>query len=78
MDWMSLVFLVRLILNGLSTGRVPQTMRLTSIGLAPYRVFTLEEIEDATNNFDPSNSMGEGSQEKVAVAFDCEFFVQKL
>ncbi|EXB63829.1 putative LRR receptor-like serine/threonine-protein kinase [Morus notabilis] len=49
----------------IETRRVPQTMRLTSIGLAPYRIFTLEEIEDATNNFDPSNSMGEGSQEKV-------------
>ncbi|GMN41793.1 hypothetical protein TIFTF001_011018 [Ficus carica] len=47
------------------TRRVPQTMRLQSIGLVPYRVFTLEEIEDATNNFDPSNSMGEGSQGKV-------------
>ncbi|POO00004.1 Tyrosine-protein kinase [Trema orientale] len=48
-----------------SIGRVPQPMRLTSIGLPPYRVFALEEIEDATNNFDPSNLMGEGSQGKV-------------
>ncbi|GLU17123.1 hypothetical protein SLE2022_335170 [Rubroshorea leprosula] len=42
--------------------RVPQTMRSAAIGLPPYRVFTLEEIEDATNNFDPTNFMGEGSQ----------------
>ncbi|KAK2636327.1 hypothetical protein Ddye_031119 [Dipteronia dyeriana] len=42
--------------------RVPQTMRSAAIGLPPYRVFTLEEIEDATNNFDPTNLMGEGSQ----------------
>ncbi|XP_048226394.1 probable LRR receptor-like serine/threonine-protein kinase At1g14390 [Ricinus communis] len=42
--------------------RVPQTMRSAVIGLPPYRVFTLEEIEDATNNFDPLNFMGEGSQ----------------
>ena len=75
MDWISLVSLVRLILIGLSTGRVPQTMRLQSIGLLPYRVFTLEEIEDATNNFDPLNSMGEGSQGKVILAFECDFFV---
>ena len=44
-------------------------MRLQSIGLAPYRVFTFEEIEDATNNFDPLNLVGEGSQGKVIVMF---------
>eukprot|EP00258_Populus_trichocarpa_P040083 XP_024456102.1 probable LRR receptor-like serine/threonine-protein kinase At1g14390 isoform X1 [Populus trichocarpa] len=42
--------------------RVPQTMRSAAIGLPPYRVFTLEEMEDATNNFDPLNFIGEGSQ----------------
>ncbi|XP_050236243.1 probable LRR receptor-like serine/threonine-protein kinase At1g14390 [Mercurialis annua] len=42
--------------------RVPQTMRSAVIGLPPYRMFTLEEIEDATNNFDPLNFMGERSQ----------------
>ncbi|KAL1112570.1 hypothetical protein V6Z11_D02G134200 [Gossypium hirsutum] len=42
--------------------RVPQTMRSAAIGLPRYRVFSLEEIEDATNNFNPSNFMGEGSQ----------------
>ncbi|KAE8667623.1 putative LRR receptor-like serine/threonine-protein kinase [Hibiscus syriacus] len=42
--------------------RVPQTMRSAAIGLPRYHVFSLEEIEDATNNFDPSNFMGEGSQ----------------
>ncbi|KAL5553915.1 hypothetical protein UlMin_041316 [Ulmus minor] len=44
---------------------VPQRMRSATIGLAPYRLFTLEEIEEATNNFDPLNLMGEGSQGKV-------------
>ncbi|KAE8681303.1 putative LRR receptor-like serine/threonine-protein kinase [Hibiscus syriacus] len=42
--------------------RVPQTMRSAAIRLPRYRVFCLEEIKDATNNFDPSNFMGEGSQ----------------
>ncbi|XP_061342467.1 probable LRR receptor-like serine/threonine-protein kinase At1g14390 isoform X2 [Gastrolobium bilobum] len=42
--------------------RVPQTMRLAAVGLPPYCIFTSEEIEDATNNFDPSNLIGEGSQ----------------
>lgn len=41
----------------------PQTMRRTAtFGLPPYQNFTLEEMEDATNNFDPSNLVGEGSQ----------------
>lgn len=51
-------------------GRLPQTMRLAAaLGLPPYRVFTLEEIEDLTNNFDLSNLIGEGSQGQVK-AFD--------
>ncbi|KAK6931194.1 Serine-threonine/tyrosine-protein kinase, catalytic domain [Dillenia turbinata] len=38
------------------------SMRLASLCLPAYNTFTLEEIEDATNNFDPSNLIGEGSQ----------------
>ncbi|XP_022877491.1 probable LRR receptor-like serine/threonine-protein kinase At1g14390 [Olea europaea var. sylvestris] len=41
---------------------VPRPMRLSSMGLPPYHVFTLEEMEDATNNFDTSNLVGEGSE----------------
>ncbi|CAL5418260.1 unnamed protein product [Camellia sinensis] len=41
---------------------VPQTMMMLLMGLPPYHVFTLEEMEDATNNFDPSNLAGKGSQ----------------
>ncbi|KAL7207773.1 hypothetical protein ACSBR1_029675 [Camellia fascicularis] len=37
-------------------------MTMLSMGLPPYHVFTLEEMEDATNNFDPSNLAREGSQ----------------
>lgn len=40
---------------------VPRSIRLPAFGLRPYQVFTLEEIEDATNNFDPSNLVGAGS-----------------
>ncbi|KAH0991474.1 hypothetical protein GBA52_002957 [Prunus armeniaca] len=50
---------------GLLLGRVPQMMRLPTLGLPPYRVFTLEEIDDATDNFDATNLMGEGSQGQV-------------
>ncbi|KAI8002772.1 putative LRR receptor-like serine/threonine-protein kinase [Camellia lanceoleosa] len=44
---------------------VPQTMTMLSMGLPPYHVFTLEEMEDATNNFDPSNLAREGSQGQI-------------
>ncbi|XLU26100.1 hypothetical protein S245_062166, partial [Arachis hypogaea] len=33
-----------------------------SVGLPPYRAYSLEEIEVATNNFDSARFMGEGSQ----------------
>ncbi|KAK7250459.1 hypothetical protein RIF29_32911 [Crotalaria pallida] len=49
-------------LRPIDARRVPQTMRVGAVGLPPYRIFTSEEIEDATNNFDPSNFIGEGSQ----------------
>ncbi|KAG9140167.1 hypothetical protein Leryth_015795 [Lithospermum erythrorhizon] len=42
-----------------------RTMRLASLGLPPYHVYSLEEMEDATNNFGPSNLVGEGSQGQV-------------
>ncbi|KAK4263425.1 hypothetical protein QN277_028832 [Acacia crassicarpa] len=45
--------------------RGPQTMRLSTLGLPPYRKFTSEEIEEATNNFDPSNLISEGSKGKI-------------
>jgi hypothetical protein len=37
-------------------------MRLAAaLGLPPYSIFTIKEIKDATNNFDPSNLIREGS-----------------
>ncbi|XP_077243196.1 putative LRR receptor-like serine/threonine-protein kinase At1g14390 isoform X2 [Tasmannia lanceolata] len=39
-----------------------QAMRLGALGLLPYHALTLEELEEATNNFEPSNLMGKGSQ----------------
>lgn len=35
---------------------------MMTFGLSPYQTFTLEEMEEATNNFDPSNLMGEAYQ----------------
>jgi len=49
----------------METGHVPQTMRLATHGQPPYNIFSEEEIEDATNNFDQSNLIGEGSQGQV-------------
>lgn len=40
---------------------ISQTMKLGALGLPTYRTFTLEELEEATNNFDTSTFMGEGS-----------------
>ncbi|KAK2399427.1 putative inactive leucine-rich repeat receptor protein kinase [Trifolium repens] len=48
--------------NIYTRNNVPKLMRLASIGLRPYNIFRIEEIEDATNNFDSSNLIGEGSQ----------------
>ncbi|XP_015947065.1 probable inactive leucine-rich repeat receptor-like protein kinase At3g03770 [Arachis duranensis] len=41
---------------------VSQTMKFGSVGLPPYRAYSLEEIVVATNNFDSARFMGEGSQ----------------
>lgn len=51
--------------NTCFAGRRPQTMRTAALGLPPYTIFTLEEIEEATNNFDSVNLVGEGSQTQV-------------
>lgn len=39
--------------------------KLGALGLPAYRTFSLEEIEEATNNFDTAAFMGEGSQGQV-------------
>ena len=35
-------------------------MRMASIGRPPYHKFTHEDMEEAANNFDPSNLVEEG------------------
>ncbi|CAJ1947858.1 unnamed protein product [Sphenostylis stenocarpa] len=44
---------------------ISQTMKFGTVGLPPYRVFSLDEIVAATNNFDLACLMGEGSQGKM-------------
>lgn len=43
-------------------------MKLGALGLPAYRTFSLEELEEATSNFDTSTFMGEGSHGQV-----CQF-----
>ncbi|GMH27604.1 hypothetical protein Nepgr_029447 [Nepenthes gracilis] len=48
---------------------VPRVLRLPALGLPPYHDFTLEELEEATNNFDPVNLVGEVSQGQIYKGF---------
>lgn len=64
-------FPVRIIEENASTGYtskilsdaryITQAMKLGAIGLPTYRTFSQEELEEATNNFDTSSFIGEGS-----------------
>ncbi|XP_020580299.1 probable inactive leucine-rich repeat receptor-like protein kinase At3g03770 isoform X2 [Phalaenopsis equestris] len=40
---------------------ISQTMKLGALGIPSYRSFSLDELEAATNNFDTSTYIGEGS-----------------
>ncbi|KAL9999241.1 putative protein kinase RLK-Pelle-LRR-VI-1 family [Helianthus debilis subsp. tardiflorus] len=40
---------------------VTRAMKLATLGVPPYRTFSLEELEEATNGFNTSTFMGEGS-----------------
>ncbi|XP_010549698.1 PREDICTED: probable inactive leucine-rich repeat receptor-like protein kinase At3g03770 [Tarenaya hassleriana] len=44
---------------------ISQTMKLGALGIPAYRTFSLEELEYATNNFETSAFMGEGSQGQI-------------
>lgn len=49
-------------IDAMEKTNVPSATRVLPSLLPPYRVFTNEEIEDATNNFDESNLISEGSE----------------
>ncbi|KAJ8763143.1 hypothetical protein K2173_025528 [Erythroxylum novogranatense] len=46
-------------------GYISQTMKLGALGVPAYRTFSVDELEEATNNFDTSTFMGEGSQGQI-------------
>lgn len=50
-------------------------MKLGGLGLPAYRTFSLEELEEATNNFNTSTFMGEGSHGQVFWHFNNMCFV---
>lgn len=47
------------------SGFISEVAKLGTQGAPVCRVFTLEELKEATNNFDSSSFMGEGSIGKV-------------
>lgn len=49
-------------------GYISQTMRIGALGIPAYRTFSLEELEKATNGFETSTFMGEGSHGQVCRA----------
>ncbi|KAL7120235.1 hypothetical protein ACP275_02G110400 [Erythranthe tilingii] len=44
---------------------ISETMKMGALGIPPYRTFVLDEIKEATNNFNHSNLIGEGSNGQV-------------
>lgn len=49
----------------LCLGLISQAVKLGTQGSPAYRTFYLEELKEATNNFDSLSFMGEGSRGKV-------------
>lgn len=54
-----------------STEYISETMKLGA-SLPAYRSFSIEELKEATNNFDASNLMGEGSNGQVIISYKAE------
>ncbi|KAL0380088.1 UNVERIFIED_CONTAM: putative inactive leucine-rich repeat receptor-like protein kinase [Sesamum angustifolium] len=46
-------------------GIFSETMKLGALGIPPYRTFVLDELKEATNNFNALNLIGEGSYGQV-------------
>ena len=53
-------------------------MKLGALGAPAYQAFSLKDIEDATNNFDTSTFVLEGSYSQVRVISDVECHIEAL
>lgn len=49
----------------MTEGYTTQSMKLGALGVPTYRTFSLKDLEDATNNFDTSTFVDEGSYGQV-------------
>lgn len=48
-------------------GYISETMKLGALGLSPYRTFVLDELKEATDNFNALHLIGEGSYGQVHI-----------
>ncbi|RWW63772.1 hypothetical protein BHE74_00029038 [Ensete ventricosum] len=46
----------------LGKGHMSEAVRIGTLGLIPYRVFSMEELQQATNSFNPSNLIEDGAR----------------
>ncbi|GER26962.1 leucine-rich repeat protein kinase family protein [Striga asiatica] len=54
---------------------ISRAMKLGALGLPAYRTFSVEELKEATNNFNTSASMGEGSNGQMLISAFCFDFL---
>lgn len=47
------------------TEHIVQTMKIGGLALPAYRTFSLEELQEATNNFSDSTRIGDGSHGQI-------------
>lgn len=46
-------------------GYISETIKLGALGLSPYRTFVVDELKEATDNFNALHLIGEGSYGQV-------------
>lgn len=49
----------------LGKGHMSEAVRIGTLGLIPYRVFSMEELQQATNSFNPSNLIEDSARGQV-------------
>lgn len=49
------------------TGYISETMKMGALGFPTYRTYVLDELKEATNNFNETSLIGEGSYGQVSI-----------